>query len=44
MMPAMLDYVLENFYPDIAQLQTDNKFELMYEEIVMRTIKLAARW
>lgn len=44
MMPPMLDYVMDNFYPEIAQLQMDNKYELMYEEIALRTAKLAAKW
>lgn len=30
MMPDMLDYVLEHFFPEINGLSAENKYELMF--------------
>lgn len=50
MLPPMLDYVLQNFYPEIAELEKtqnlsreDVYFE-MYKEIVRRSARLVALW
>lgn len=45
-MPAMLNYLVENFFKDIDQSQKsqEEKYRLMFEETCRRTAKLAALW
>lgn len=50
MLPKMLDYVLENFYPEVAKMKEsqnlskeDCYFE-MYKEITRRSVKTVALW
>jgi uncharacterized protein YdiU (UPF0061 family) len=43
MMPNMLDYVLDNFYPEIT-VKGKEGYTQMFETVVTRTAKLAAYW
>ena len=50
MLPKMLDYVLQNFYPEVAELEKtkglakEKLYFEMYKEIVRRSAKLVALW
>ena len=48
MMPTMLDYVVKNFYTEIRDAfensSAEERYLLMFEEIVSRTAKTAAYW
>jgi len=46
MMPKMLDYLVENFYPEIKESFKDpvEQYKVMFEEVVQRTAVMAAHW
>jgi len=50
MMPPMLDFVLNNYFPEIASLQKEQNmtkedcYLAMFKEIVRRTASLIALW
>lgn len=50
MMPKMLNYMLDNFYPDIAKLRDEKGYHVealwleMFKEIVRKTARLVALW
>jgi uncharacterized protein YdiU (UPF0061 family) len=52
MMPTMLEYVVKNFYPEIYEAisapeqedEVNQRYWVMFEEVVSRTAQTAALW